>query len=265
MKVIAEIGSNWKSIEDCTESIRIAADCGADAVKFQLYTHKELFGTEGQLAGEMPAEWLPRLHATAANYDIEFMCTAFSPGGYRYIDSMVQTHKVASAELTHRDILETVNTFRKPVILSTGGSSVTEIEDALSWLTSCPVTLMFCVADYPAKIIDFRKLSQLRQHFGGRCKYGYSDHSIDVLNIPFMAKLRGCEVIEKHVNFAWESNTPDAGHSLTEAEFRLMVKNLKVVTHLDETEELCNQDMRGRWKRKFMELPSGEAGYFRTK
>lgn len=262
MKVIAEIGSNWKTIGDCKESIQAAARCGADVVKFQFYTHREIYGASGKMKGEMPLEWLSHLYSVAQSEGIEFMCTAFSPSGYHYVNAMVETHKIASAELTALDIIDTVNGFRKPVILSTGGANMDDIEAAVNRLSNCPVTLMFCVADYPAKIIDFRQLVRIRNHFGGRCRYGYSDHSIDVLNIPLIAKAVGCEVIEKHVNFTPYTDTPDAGHALNESEFRLMVQNLKTPAgpSLEETEALCNVDMRMKWKRK--QTPDG---FFRSK
>jgi len=265
MKIIAEVGSNWRKEADIYHSIVKAKECGADAVKFQLLTALELYGSEAY--GEhmhdqyINPEWLPTMASLCKEVGIEFMCTAFSSGGYTVVEPFVKTHKIASAELTDPTILNRVNSFGKPVYLSTGGSDFNEISQALGHLKGCAVTIMFCVADYPAKIVDFRHLELLKERFGGGYRYGYSDHSTDALNIPRIAKNRGCEVIEKHVNFITHSHTPDAGHSLDEVEFSLMVKMLRgkeaspVVT-----DKMTNTEMRRLHKRRLVATRSIEVG-----
>lgn len=249
MKVIAEIGSNWKTHEDCRKSIQMAKLCGADIVKFQSFTAKDLHGVESSRELS-PA--LTCLKDIADEFDIEFMCTAFSCEGYSFINPLVRRHKVASAEITAIDLLETVNSFKKPVLLSTGGATLAEIETAVAKLKDCPVTILYCVTDYPARIVDFRHLEILKEHFGGGYSYGYSDHSSDVLNIPILARKHGSVILEKHVNFTDHTDTPDAPHSLNTEEFAMMVKHLKGELSPVETLRPCP------WKRV-----KTEHGYFR--
>ncbi len=257
LEVIAEVGSNFVTVEDCLKSIEAASIAGAHAVKFQLFTREELYGEPGHMDGVLPRSWLPGLATHAREEEIEFMCTAFSPGGYRYIDPYVSRHKVASSEITDLDILDTVNALRKPVILSTGGATVNDIHSALMVLRNVPVTLLYCEPCYPARVIDFRRMDYLRERFGSSCKIGYSDHSTDVLVVPAEAKRRGAVLIEKHVNLCGVTGTPDAPHSINANELAMMCRHLKNKLSRDET---FNPNP---WKRQFIPLPNGKRGYFR--
>lgn len=254
MKVICEIGSNFKTFDDCIQSIDDAKACGADIVKFQYYDNIDLSGVPGD------RQCLPELNPLAVHAaltGIEFMCTAFSPAKYQAIDRFVKRHKIASSEITHLDLLETVASLGKPVLLSTGGALPEEVDQALGILAGCPVTLMFCVAEYPARIVDFRHLLDMKDRYGHRYAYGYSDHSSDVLNVPVLARNHGAVIIEKHVNFAGHSDTPDARHSLSREEFQLMVKHLKGQTGILDT-------FRENPHKRVYRTPAGGApGYYR--
>lgn len=256
MEVIAEIGSNFKIHDDCIRSIRSAKTAGADVVKFQYFTGTDLYGPLYTGDRSLIVDY-EELAWEADTLEIEFMCTAFSPSGYRMINPFVKRHKVASSEITALDILETVNSFGKPTIVSTGGATFEDISMALLVLRNVPVTLMHCVTDYPARIVDFRHFDNLGDHFGTVCKIGYSDHSTDVLNIPTIARRRGAVVLEKHVNFTDHTDTPDAPHSLSGPEFSLMVRQLRSRAQPEETFK------PNPWKRKMITLPDGTRGYFR--
>lgn len=234
---MAEVGSNWKTFDDCSNSITQAKLCGADAVKFQMFTHEELYGfplmatpygtkeeKKYELLSSLPREWIQKLKEKCDAVGIEFMCTAFSPEGYEFIDPYVKLHKVASSELTHRRILSTLRKLEKPILLSTACASQTEIRDALFFLDGLDVTLMYCVGAYPARVIELGNIHLLHKVFGN--KVGYSDHSTDVLCIPSLACEMGATVIEKHVTFI-DSETPDSPHSLSADEFKTMVEGLR--------------------------------------
>jgi sialic acid synthase SpsE len=185
------------------------------------------------------------------------MCTAFSPLKYVAINRFVERHKIASSEITDLNIVETVNSFMKPVLLSTGGATYEEIDQALGLLGNCAVTLLYCVAEYPANVIDFRHMREIRGKYGNVCKIGYSDHSTDVLNIPMMAKIHNATVIEKHVNFCGYADTPDAPTSLSGEQFAMMVKHLRNDLSIEETR-------RGNpHKRIKAVMPDGSTKYFR--
>lgn len=259
MIFVAEVGSNWNSLADCLASIEKAKESKATVVKFQLFSpfdlmgpqHRDDFFKPGQTPYLDPA-WLPALSQKCQDVGIELMCTAFSADGYKYVNEFVGIHKIASAEMTDTSILATVNAFKKPVFMSTAGSSLEDIGEALKLLPDCPVTVLYCVGDYPAKVVDFKHFEKLKEHFGNRYLYGYSDHSTDVINIPKMATYYGSTVIEKHVNFTASRQTNDAAHSINGDEFRLMVDSCQGQLDHDATSEMMNKSMRTFWKRKFV-------------
>lgn len=245
--IIAEVGSNWRTFDDCKHSISMAKACGADAVKFQLFDWESMYGFDEGIAdglfpenttclNSLPLDWLPKLKEKADACGIEFMCSAFSPELIKAVDPYVNVHKVASAELTHVRMLETLHETRKPVILSTGASGIQDIKNALlplRWNTAdvtgvqkgCDVILMYCVAAYPAQEITLETIKALKDQFN--TLVGYSDHSLDVLHLPVDAvRTHGACVLEKHFT-AIDADTPDRLHSLTIDQFKHMVKSIR--------------------------------------
>jgi sialic acid synthase SpsE len=264
VKVIAEIGSNWKTLNDCHTSIERAKQSGADFVKFQLFTPASLYGPQEKFSiddiGKCPylhPHWIPALASQAQTLGIEFLCSAFSPREYELVNPYVNYHKIASAELTDITILRMVNSFKKPVFLSTGGSSLEDIRLALAYLRDCDVTIMYCVADYPARLVDFTYFQKMQFTFGDEYDYGYSDHSLDLLNIPVLARDRGASIIEKHVNFCGAVDTPDSPHSCSSDEFKILVSNLRSTNLNSELLfESQSKEMRRLWRRRFIATAS---------
>lgn len=226
--IIAEVGSNFNSFEDAKNSISLAKACGADIVKFQLFTQEELYGKEidgWDKAREMPREWIPKLKEKADACAIDFMCTAFSPDGLRYVDSFVKAHKIASSEISYTQLLEAAKATRKPVYLSTGASSWGDVALALSILGKEQVILMYCCVEYPSKWHNLRLINTLKDKFN--VPVGFSDHSLDVYTPVTAAHVHGAVAIEKHFKINDGMATPDAGHSLNPAEFMHMVELIR--------------------------------------
>lgn len=224
--IIAEVGSNFRDLDDCLKSVSLAKACGASAVKFQLYDHLALYGIPGAMPGTLNPEWLTKLKSKADAVGIHLMCSAFSPEQYEVVDRVVDIHKVASAEMTHLRILQKLRKLGKPVILSTGASGEADIRGALEVLGGVPVILMYCVAAYPARVIDLGIIQQMAQRFG--VPVGYSDHSESATVIPQRAVELGACVLEKHVNFVGATG-PDSPHSLDTDQFQYMVQVIRGV------------------------------------
>lgn len=227
--VIAEVGSNWGSLEDCLTSITQAKMCGADAVKFQAYDKKALYGhypidlMGALLAGTLNLEWLPKLKEKCDAVGIEFMCSAFSPELLDVVDKYVRIHKLASSEMCHVRMLEALRSYAKPVFMSMAGQHPADIERALSYLSDgdTPTVLMYCVGGYPSNRYNPRAVSDLKAKFPG-VLVGLSDHSREVYSTTYR---QDAAVIEKHVNFV-NSTGPDAPHSLNAGEFKDFVAGL---------------------------------------
>jgi N-acetylneuraminate synthase len=258
MKIVAELGSNWKSFDDCKNAIALAKSCGAHAIKFQLYTHEELYGTPGKLAGELDRDWIPLLANKAKATGIEFMCTAFSVDGIEFIDQYVTTHKLASSEMCHVDMLSALKATLKPILISTGAQVWNDIV-AVSNLLKNQARFLYCEAAYPANHIDMRKLNILRTIVKQE-EVGFSDHSTDIYNIPLRARDEGAFLLEKHFNPFGYKDTPDAPHSIGIDDFIAMTKCLKntdIVTYAPTREE---RDMILKHKRRLKAIKQIKKG-----
>lgn len=257
--IIAEVGSNWASISDCMTSISQAKLCGADAVKFQAFTHEALYGELPPLGyfmkGTLPLEWLPKLKEKCDAVGIEFMCSAFSPELLDAVNKYVNIHKLASAEMNHKRMLEKLRGYSKPVIMSTGAATPSDIGVSKDWLGSTPLVLLYCVAAYPARSVDLTLIPFLKNSF--QTLVGYSDHTVDSVTIPLVATKYGACVIEKHVNFVGH-NGPDAPHSLSTDEFMNMVSVLRGGGEIRGSKQ--EQGMITRHKRRLIATMDIEVG-----
>jgi len=141
--IIAEAGSNWKcgtyedDLKQAKELISVAANCGADAVKFQTYRSETTYVSEAGSSNylskhgineninkifdnlSMPYEMIPELANYAKNKHIEFMSSPFSVNDAKEIDPFVSIHKLASFEINHVRLIEFLAKTNKPLIIST--------------------------------------------------------------------------------------------------------------------------------------------------
>lgn len=225
--IISEISSNWKSFEDAVHSINAAKTAGADAVKFQLFDNFDLYGEKDICGwGKSPylnPNWIEELASHAKAMQVDFLCTAFSVDGLELVNPHVHTHKVASSNVTHKRMLQALAKLGKPVIMSTGASSRTDIAWALEVLKPVPVIILYCVSAYPARSIHFEEMDEMRGLYHP-IPIGFSDHSTDIITIPRLAvRTHHAAVLEKHMTAFEGLDTPDRGHSLTTHEFKTMV------------------------------------------
>ena len=220
---IAEIGVNHEgSIERARQLIRDACDAGADCVKFQTYKAEKLASKKS------PAYWDQNSEPTRSQYElfkkfdafglseyeelkrycdelgIEFLTTPFDLDAVEQMDPLLRRYKIASADITNKPLLKAVARKKKPVILSTGASTKSEIVAAIDILykTGCSqLSLLHCVLNYPTPLDDayMGMMSDLKNSFPSH-EIGYSDHTLP--NFPFVALMQslmiGGTIIEKH-------------------------------------------------------------------
>lgn len=271
--IIAEVGSNWSTFQDCIHSITMAKACGADAVKFQLYNHRALYGWDAlpsgmaadgsfvftEPAGSMPVEWLPKLKEHADAVGIEFMCSAFSPELVEAVNPYVNCHKVASAEISHVRLLEKLKQFSKPVILSTGASGDGDISMALEVLGATPCALLYCVAGYPSKSHRLEHIDLLRSRFNRLV--GLSDHSLDVFTAPAEAIFQHrAAILEKHFNAIEGLRSPDSEHSLNVDEFKQMVQRCRNNVVIESRQTSEERGMYLKHNRRLIAIRDIQAG-----
>ncbi len=246
--VVAEAGSNHNgSLAQALRLIEVAARAGADAVKFQTFEAQRLYprgaGTSDYLgdptpifdiiaAMEMPPDWLPLLRQRAAELGLAFLSSPFHEEAVDLLDPWVDAFKVASYELTHAPLLQAVAARGKPVILSTGASTLDEVAQAVATLQAAgcdELLLLQCTAAYPTPPdqVNLRAMVALRQRFG--LPVGLSDHSRDPRVAPMAAAALGAAMLEKHFTLSNELPGPDHAFAVEPAELEALVAGVRAV------------------------------------
>ena len=250
--VIAEAGVNHNGdLELARALVDLAVDAGADAVKFQTFHADRLATADAPKAGyqlkttgdaESQLEMLRRLELSAnAHRELDaycrergilFLSTPFDEEAVDFLDELgVPAFKISSGDLTNSPLLEHVAGKRKPVILSTGMSQLSEVIEAVSVLNAAgcenPV-LLHCVSNYPADAADvnLRAMQTMRAAFD--LNVGFSDHT-EGMDVAVAAVALGACVIEKHFTLDRALPGPDHRASLEGEELRELVRSIRRV------------------------------------
>jgi N,N'-diacetyllegionaminate synthase len=226
--VIAEIGVNHNgSAELAIELVDAAARAGACAVKFQTFRAEALTSAHAPMAEYQRAadpagsqrEMLKRLELTWSDHrliyrhcrelGIDFLSSPFDEECADFLDGLgVATLKIPSGEITNLPLLQHVSRLRKPIILSTGMSTLSEVATAVDTIadSGCSeLVLLHCVSRYPADPEDanLRAMATIAARFA--VPVGYSDHTLGN-EVSYAAAALGATVIEKH--FTLDRNLP---------------------------------------------------------
>ncbi|MBQ6781738.1 MAG: N-acetylneuraminate synthase family protein [Treponema sp.] len=227
MIIVAEIGtSHGGSLEKAKKLIDTAVESGADAVKLQwVYADEILHPDTGFVSLptgnirlydrfkelEVPPAFFSECRSYAHQKGVQFIC---SPFGLRSLEELISIHpdaiKIASPELNHIPLLKSLAQYRKkeekiPVVISSGVSTLADIEAALSILGTDNVTLLHCITSYPAPESEYnlRLVRTLSQVFG--VQTGVSDHSLDPILVPSLGAAMGAVMLEKHITLSKET------------------------------------------------------------
>lgn len=248
--IIAEAGVNHNgNLELAKQLIDIAFECGADAVKFQTFKAEESTGltatkaeyqnkndptAESQLEMirrfELPFSDFKILKGYCAQKPIDFISTPDGSDSLKYLlDLDVPMIKIGSTEVTNYPFLKEIASSMKPVILSTGMSSLGEVEKALEvfeGVGNTRVQLMHCTTDYPTSVedVNLRAMITLREAF--HLPVGYSDHTLG-FEAAIAATALGAVCIEKHITIDRNMPGPDHKASMPPKEFKEYVKRIR--------------------------------------
>jgi N-acetylneuraminate synthase len=244
--IIAEIGINHNgSLDTALQLIAAAKDAGCNAVKFQkrtvelCYTAEELarpresiFGhTNGDLKRGL--EFGYEQYAAIDNYcqsiGMLWFASCWDVPAVGFIDQFHPPYfKIASACLTDDHLLRAVRATDKPIILSTGMSTLADIDHAIDVLGRNRLTLLHCVATYPAynDELNLRCIQTLRETYG--LPVGYSGHELGLASTVAAVALGAC-MVERHITLSREMWGSDQAASLEPHELKELVRDIRFV------------------------------------
>ncbi len=245
--VIAEIGNNHNGNFDLAiEMVNAAHNSGADCVKFQMrnmssvYRKKTLAKKSEDLGTEYVLDLLERFQLTPEEHfeiskyckknGILYLCT---PWDIKSVDDLekldVQAYKVASADLTNLPLIDYIVNTGKPLILSTGMSSIEEIEMTVKFLNNkeADFALLHCNSTYPAPFHDIN-LNWIKSLRDIHPLIGYSGHERGIA-VTLAAVSLGAKIIERHFTFDRNMEGPDHAASLEKDEFKALVSGIREI------------------------------------
>lgn len=250
--VIAEAGVNHNGeLARALALVDIAADAGANAVKFQTFSADTLVAEsapqfpytagrdEGALSQfemlrrlELPREWHEPLRLWCQERQIQFLSTPFHESDADWLRHFgVPAFKIPSGEVTNLPFVRHIAGMGLPVIASTGMATIDEVAamvEAIRETGNTQYALLQCVSDYPARPSDvnLRAMATMREAFG--CPVGFSDHTLGI-EISLAAVALGAVVIEKHFTSDRTLPGPDHRASLEPDELVALVRGIRNV------------------------------------
>ena len=259
--IIAEAGVNHNgSFELAKKLVDGANEAGVDAVKFQTFKAENVVSVFAKKAeyqkkttniAESQFEMIKKLELSFEDFeklkeyckkrDIVFLSTPFDYKSVDFLEKLVPLYKIGSGEITNLPFLEYIARKRKPMILSTGMSTLGEVEEAIniilpildsSHFSSSAhfplLTLLHCVSNYPAEFseVNLKAMLTLKEAF--KLPVGYSDHTLGI-EVSIAAVALGARIIEKH--FTLDKNLPGPDHksSLEPNELKEMVQSIRYI------------------------------------
>jgi sialic acid synthase SpsE len=289
--IIAEIGANHNGdIQLAKKMIDAAVNSGADAVKFQSWTPDSLIAKEeydknqsyndgdggkkhfGSLKEMVEKYYLKEeehyeLNNYAISKGVDFCSTPFSFSEADLLEKLnVPYYKIASMDVNNPALLEYVAAKQKPVVLSTGMSTLAEIEKAVTIIEKAGnknIILLHCISIYPPlyEDIHLRNITMLQQAFG--YPIGFSDHTIG-FSIPLAAVALGACIIEKH--FTIDKDMPGWDHAISADPFEMKIiaqesKNIiRSLGNFNRTVSDAEEQKKSKFRRSIVSNLSLSAG-----
>ena len=251
--VVADLSANHRQqFDEAAKLVEAAKEAGADAVKLQTYTPDTMTiqcdaaefrikgGTlwDGQTLYElykeayMPWEWQPKLKKIADDMGLHLFSTPFDKTAVDFLEEMgVPAYKVASFEIVDIPLIEYIASKGKPIIISTGMTTLAEIDEAVQTARGAgasQIALLKCTSAYPAspEEMNLRTIPHLAEAFG--VPVGLSAQTLGIA-VPAAAVALGACIVEKHSALSRSIPSPDSAFSLEPQEFKAMVEAIRTV------------------------------------
>ena len=252
VKIIAEAGVNHNGcLETAKEMIKVASDSGADFVKFQTFNAESLVSKNADKAEyqkettgtqeshyemikklELNEEFHLELIECCNNNKIKFLSTAFDIESIDLLNKFqIPLYKIPSGEITNFPYLEYIGSMGKPIVLSTGMSTLKEVKLAIGVLMKSgtkkkDITVLHCNTEYPTPMNDVNLNAMLTIKNELSVKVGYSDHT-QGFEVSIAAVALGATIIEKHFTLDRNMEGPDHKASLEPIELKNMIESIR--------------------------------------
>lgn len=248
--IIAEAGVNHEcSMKKAYQLIKNAKEGGAHAVKFQTYKADELASKFSPSYWDLKKEKTKNQNQLFKKYDkfnetdyiklkkycdkidIEFLSTPFDFNSAKFLSKLVKCFKISSSDITNEPFIKYLCKFKKPIILSTGASNLSEIKRAVKWIEEekVKVAILHCILNYPTKDVNanLQMIRSLAASFPNNI-IGYSDHTLpnDMFNLLISVTL-GSKIVEKHFTLNKKLKGNDHYHSMDKNDLIKFNSNLK--------------------------------------
>ncbi|WGS66034.1 N-acetylneuraminate synthase [Marinitoga aeolica] len=248
--IIAEAGVNHNGdINIAYKLIDAAVEAGVDAVKFQTFKANKLVSKYADMASYQKrslgnsSEQLKMLEKLELKFDdfiklkkycdekgIEFLSSPFDLESIKFLEKLMPYYKIPSGEIVNYPYLRKIAEKNKPIIMSTGMATLSEVEKALDTIyevnNNVEIYLLHCTTNYPTPYeeVNLKAMITLKEAF--KLPVGYSDHTLGI-EVPIAAVAMGAQIIEKH--FTLDKNLPGPDHkaSLEPHELKEMVKSIR--------------------------------------
>lgn len=244
---VAEIGAKYAELDVMRQMIRSAAECGADLVKFQTYqaetvATRDSYFTLGNGARVSQYDFFKKYELTRDDHrelidccrqiGIGWLSTPSHPSDVDLLEEFdPPCYKTGSDDLTNLPLLEYIARKKRPMMVSTGMSTLEEVGQAVNSIAGTgnrQLILLHCVTAYPSRVEDanLRAIETLRNAFG--FPVGLSDHTQDSFS-SILATQLGAVIIEKHFTLSHTLKLQDDEVALDPPAFRKMVENIRLI------------------------------------
>jgi N-acetylneuraminate synthase len=248
--IIAEVGINHNNdLEIAKKLIDSAADARCDAVKFQAFKASKMYPVSaGKLEWkdkekkysydifksnklyEIPNNWWPKLYKHAKSKNLVFFASVCDENSADEFSKYIEIFKTTSFAITHLPLLKHIAKKGKPIMFSTGTSTMPEIKEAYDAVKALnkDIMILHCISEYPApaKSTNLVTINLLKEKFPDAV-IGFSDHSEDIDKVPVSAVVYGTKIIEKHITLDRKMKGPDHFFALEPEMLKKMVANIR--------------------------------------
>jgi sialic acid synthase SpsE len=248
--IVAELGTGFtEDLQYARRLVEAAKQAEADCVKVQIVFADEIVHPlsgkitlpSGKIAlydhfkmCERELDYYIRVREYAEQCGLVFSCSVFGEKSVKIAEKLdVKMIKIASPELNHYPLLRAIARLKRPVILSTGVSTLADMEKALAIITQ-NAAFLHCVTSYPAPENEYnlKVLPSLKALFG--VPVGVSDHTLDPELVPSVAVVCGAKIVEKHFTLRKQGKALDDPIALDKVEFKRMVRAMRKVESMPQ-------------------------------